>query len=205
MSQATIQTPAPPQPLVALTPAPQPQAQLQPAVPTPLVIARASTPAAATPAPQPLHAAPTPLTFVRAGTPAAVTPAPIRATPAPAILPPAATPFQAPGVARTEPPRSNDQDFVRPTLVEPTTHSSTQLPPSGVNEVQVAAVKKTWVTVRRDDPKAPPIFEDYIYPSANPLKLKGARFFIDARDPNSVQITKNGLPYAYQAPNIPVQ
>jgi len=203
-------TPVPrPQPVVAATPAPQPQLQPQPqpqpAVPTPLMIGRASTPVGATPAPQPQHAVPTPLTFVRTGTPAAYTPPPLRATPASAILPPAATPLPAPSIARTEQPRSSDQDFVRPTPVEPTTNPSTQLPPTGLNEVQVAAVKKTWVTVRRDDPKAPPIFEDYIYPSANPLKLKGARFFIDARDPNSVQITKNGLPYAYQAPNIPVQ
>jgi hypothetical protein len=79
------------------------------------------------------------------------------------------------------------------------------LPPSGVNEVLVAAVKKTWVTVRKDDSKAPPIFEDYVYPHANPLKLKGARFFIEARDPTAVQITKNGLPFAYQAAGLPVQ
>jgi hypothetical protein len=79
------------------------------------------------------------------------------------------------------------------------------MPPGGVNEVQVATLKKTWVTVRKDDPKAAPIFEDYVYPSASPLKLKGARFFIDARDPAAVQITKNGLPYAYQAPNVPVE
>jgi len=69
----------------------------------------------------------------------------------------------------------------------------------------VASVKKTWVTIRRDNPKAPPIFEDYIYPNTNPLKLKGARFFIDARDPSSVQITMNGLPFAYPDPNVPVQ
>lgn len=202
-------TPAPapvprPQPVVAATPAPA--LQPQPVVPTPLMVVRASTPAAiaATPAPQPQHAVPTPLTFVRTGAPTA-TPVPVRPTQAQAILPPTATPLPAPGVTRTEPPRSNDLDFVRPTPVEPTTNPTAQIQPGSVNEVQVAAVKKTWVTVRRDDPKAAPIFEDYIYPSAHPLKLKGARFFIDARDPNSVQITKNGLPYAYQAPNIPVQ
>jgi hypothetical protein len=78
-------------------------------------------------------------------------------------------------------------------------------PSSGLNEVLVASVKKTWVTIRKDDPKAPPIFEDYVYPNVNPLKLKGARFFIEARDPASVQITKNGLPFASEAPGRPVQ
>jgi cytoskeletal protein RodZ len=219
-----VATPAPPSPVLAPAPAPAPAVAPAPApapalapapvaaTPAPAVAPRPQPVVVATPAPQAPLVAPTPLMIVRAATPAAATPAAVRATPAPLhftpvapVQAPAATPLQVPGVARTELPRSSDQDFVRPTPVEPTTNPSAQLPPSGLNEVQVAAVKKTWVTVRRDDPKAPPIFEDYIYPSANPLKLKGARFFIDARDPNSVQITKNGLPYAYQAPNIPVQ
>ncbi|EDY20229.1 hypothetical protein CfE428DRAFT_2153 [Chthoniobacter flavus Ellin428] len=102
-------------------------------------------------------------------------------------------------------PRTSDQDFVTPTAVSSTDPAARPAPASGVNEVLVATTKRTWVTVRKDDPKGPPIFSDYVYPSANPLKLKGARFFIDTPDPNSVQITKNGLPYAYQAPNIPVQ
>lgn len=160
----------------------------------------ATTPSSAAPAPQDVAPAPN------------IAKAP--ATPAPAANPsgaplqlPLATPGKvvAPAFARTELPKNGDQDFVTPTSVptpDPTTHPA---PPNGVNEVLVASTKKTWVTVRKDDPKAPPIFEDYVYPSANPLKLKGARFFIDARDPGSVQITKNGLPVAYQAPNIPVQ
>jgi cytoskeletal protein RodZ len=190
---AVAATPFPRPQQIAATPAPQPPL----VAPTPLLVRAA--------APTPRVAAPTPLTF-QPTNPAAATPAPVRATPAPTVQLATATPGQLPSVARTEPPRNSDQDFVRPTPVNPTTDPSTRPPASsGLNEVQVAVVKKTWVTVRKDDPKAAPIFEDYIYPSANPLKLKGARFFIDARDPNSVQITKNGLPYAYQAPNIPVQ
>jgi len=161
----------------------------------------------ATPAPQKVAAVPTVAQNTATPPPA---PAPA-ATPAPnpnrALSLPTATPgkVSGPSFAKTELPKASDQDFVTPTAVstaDPTTHST---PASGVNEVLVAVVKKTWVTVRKDDPKAPPIFEDYVYPSANPLKLKGARFFIDARDPSVVQITKNGLPFAYQAPNVPVQ
>jgi len=159
--------------------------------------------AQATPAPQAV--APTPSIAKAPATPAPATVAAPKPT-APLQLP-NATPGQVAGATFTkpEPPKTNDQDFVTPTAVptpDPNAHPAL---PNGINEVLVAAVKKTWVTVRKDDPKAPPIFEDYVYPSANPLKLKGARFFIDARDPNSVQITKNGLPFAYQAPNIPVQ
>ena len=94
-----------------------------------------------------------------------------------------------------------DHDFVTPTVVP----GAGTAPPSFVNEILVASVKKTWITVRKDDPKAPPIFEDYLYPGIRPLKLRGTRFFIEARDPSAVQITKNGLPIAYQAPGVPIQ
>lgn len=94
-----------------------------------------------------------------------------------------------------------DHDFVTPTAVPGAGTAS----PGFVNEILVASVKKTWITVRKDDPKAPPIFEDYLYPGIRPLKLRGARFFIEARDPSAVQITKNGLPIAFQAPGVPIQ
>ena len=106
---------------------------------------------------------------------------------------------------RIPPEHAFDRDFVTPTVVPTPDPAAMPSPRSGLNEVLIASVKKTWVTMRKDDPKAAPIFEDYLYPNANPLKLKGARFFIDARDPALVQITKNGLPFAYQAPNVPVQ
>jgi cytoskeletal protein RodZ len=121
------------------------------------------------------------------------------ATPAAATPPPASPP---PIATHTPPPKPAERDFVTP---PPVTSTEPTVRPGGVNEVLVAAIKKTWVIVRKDDPKAAPIFEDYVYPSANPLKLKGARFFIEARDPASVQITKNGLPFTYQSPAVPVE
>ena len=142
----------------------------------------------------------------------------VTGTPPPLASPPkmpSATPLAArvatatPGVitpipvtAATPAPMGSEQDFIKPS---PVATSDPAARPPGVNEVLVASVKKTWVTVRKDDPKAPPIFEDYVYPDANPLKLKGARFFIEARDPAAVQITKNGLPFAYQPGGAPVQ
>jgi len=135
------------------------------------------------------------------------------ATPTPAPAPggspltansPATAPVAVP-TPRTGSSALSDRDFVNPTAVVTPEPSAFITPRSGLNEVLVASVKKTWVTIRRDSPKAPPIFEDYIYPNTNPLKLKGARFFIDARDPNSVQITMNGLPFAHADGNAPVQ
>lgn len=76
---------------------------------------------------------------------------------------------------------------------------------SGPNEILVASVKKTRVVVRQDDAKAVPIFDDFIYPGIQPLKLRGTRFFIESTDPGSVQITKNGLPIAFQAQGVAIQ
>lgn len=98
-----------------------------------------------------------------------------------------------------------DRDFVIPVPVPTADTIAAVAPPGTVNEVLVASVKKTWVTVRKDDPKAPPIFDDFVYPNARPLKLRGPRFFIEARDPTAVQITKNGLPIAYQPVGVPIQ
>ena len=143
----------------------------------------------------------------------ASSPAPAPA--APAIAAPAAPTAKLAGNSTPAPTASpeprlspsvlSDRDFVTPTIVPTPDPAAITSPRSGLNEILIASVKKTWVTIRKDDPKAAPIFEDYLYPNANPLKLKGARFFIDAREPGSVQITKNGLPFAYQAPNVPVQ
>ena len=74
-----------------------------------------------------------------------------------------------------------------------------------MHEVEIVAVRKTWVKICKDDPNSEPIFMDYLYPNAGPLKLRGARFYIEARDSTGLQIRKNGAPMAYQAPGITVQ
>ena len=175
-----------------------------PATPAPSNVAtpRAATPGAvattnsrpATPVPV-IGAGPRPATPAPLAVPRATTPAPLAT-----VNSRSATPAPAPGA--TPAAKSAEQDFVKPSPVA-TDDNSTR--PAGVNEVLIATVKTTWVTIRRDDPKAPPIFEDNVYPNTKPLKLKGARFYIEARDPSAVQITKNGLPYAYQPNGSPVQ
>jgi cytoskeletal protein RodZ len=66
-----------------------------------------------------------------------------------------------------------------------------------VNEVRVAPIRKTWIIVCRDDPKSAPVFEDFLYPDARPLLVKGVSIYIEARDPGAISITKNGAPIAY--------
>ena len=97
----------------------------------------------------------------------------------------------APPPVATAPP-APDTDVVTATPVQ-------------INEIEIKAARKTWITIRRDDPKSVPVFEDYLYPSARSLKLKGTRFIIEVRDPESVQIIKNGTPMAFQEPDVTIQ
>lgn len=120
---------------------------------------------------------------------------------APATNPSAASTANAPALraAVKAPPAVSDRDFVGHPAATPQTAAA-----GGANEVLVQPLRKTKITVRKDDPNSAPIFEDYLYPDAPALKLKGARFFIEAADPSAIQIRKNGAPMAYQAPGVPV-
>jgi cytoskeletal protein RodZ len=77
--------------------------------------------------------------------------------------------------------------------------------PTGVNEIVVEPLRKTKVKIRKDSPTSAPIFEDYLYPNAPPLVLRGTKFFVEVSDQDAVQIRKNGSPIAYQAPGISIQ
>jgi cytoskeletal protein RodZ len=142
-------------------------------------------------------------------TPAPRSPADATAVPSPnSIIP--AVPVTSPSGTLAGPGSLNGLEVRRAEPVTPIrvpgASALASSPAAGViNEVVIEAVKKTWVKICRDDPNSPPIFMDYIYPNAGPLKLRGARIFIEAQDPAAVQIHKNGAPMAYQAPGIIIQ
>jgi cytoskeletal protein RodZ len=137
------------------------------------------------------------------------TPAGATAVPSPnSIIP--AVPLTSPSGTPAGPGSLNGLEVRRAEPVTPVRVPGASAPSSSpgvgvINEVVIEAVKKTWVKICRDDPNSPPVFMDYLYPNAGPLKLRGARIFIEARDPAGVQIRKNGAPIAYQAPGIVVQ
>jgi cytoskeleton protein RodZ len=110
------------------------------------------------------------------------TPIPVEATPTPA---PKIQPTPTPAVAQVAPPK----------VEEP--------PPKSV--LVIEPIKKTWVKIRAESKDSKPIFEGDVYPWAPPLKTPPAtRFFVEVRDPGSVQIKNNGRLIAYQAPGITV-
>lgn len=141
---------------------------------------------------------------VEVATSKASTPVPVEGAATPVPIAAAASP--APGTppamrAVVKAPTVSDRDFVSADPLAPAAAPA----PTAPNEVLVQPIRKTWIVVRKDDPTSKPIFEDYLYPDSPGLKLKGARFFIQAKDPTAIKIRKNGAPMAYQEPGVPVQ
>ena len=115
--------------------------------------------------------------------------------------PPDAAPASAaPPIPAPDEPVVSDREFIEQG-VSPVGEPA----PSTVNEVVIEPIRKTWITVRRDDARSEPIFEDYLYTNAPALKLRGARFFIEVREEGAVVIRKNGAPIAYQGSGVTIQ
>jgi cytoskeletal protein RodZ len=187
-SPAISTVPAPPAP-----PAPAPVQ----ATPAPVVVARSTPPppavAAATPAP-PKPTPPVTASAVAASSPAAA------ATPPPAV--PAGTFDPTREVRRAEPvfPTPPDHAAASPPLLPPVGAGpaiSSIVPadsPDPIRNVTIRPIRKTWVTIRKDVPDSPPIFEDFLYPGDIPLKLSGHKFWIKVEDPTAVEVTRDGQP-----------
>jgi cytoskeletal protein RodZ len=132
------------------------------------------------------------------------------ATPAPESAPAGVEAGQPAPAARPMPPAVADKEFVRPNSTVPTPTPRVTPPtvgqvPASDNELSVEPVKKTRVRIRRNDFASAPVFEDFLYPGVGPLKIKGAKFYIEVLGDGAVNIRKNGQPIAYQAPGTIIQ
>ena len=64
--------------------------------------------------------------------------------------------------------------------------------------------RKSWVIIR-SGPGGQTLFEDYLYPTAKPLRLPRGRYFIELKDADAVEITRNGERVGYSAPGVLVE
>lgn len=117
------------------------------------------------------------------------------------LVPETAEPEPDPlSVAVTNDPSAADHEFIGQAEAPPTADE-----PTVANEIVIEPIRKTWVTVRTGDASSTPIFEDFLYTNAPPLKLHGPRFFILVRDEGAVNIRKNGAPIAFQGAGVTIQ
>ncbi len=151
-------------------------------------------PVIAQPAPAPSSTEPAPASDPE---PAPPTAASVPATAAPEPTPPA--PENAnPEVRRAEPVAPPAEADLAAAPATPPVPPALLLPSTPSEELTVSARKKTWVKISKGDAKNRPIFSDYLYPSAPPLKLKPGRYFITPREPSAIEVRKNGEPVSYE-------
>lgn len=180
--------------------APPPAAAVQPVEPPPI----AKTPPNPAPAPAAVEETPAPRPAVVSLPPGTapvavpVEPEIPRARPISPIASIAASdtdllaeiPTPAPAVV-TPPPAA-------PTAVQP------PKPAADPNGVHLEALRTTWVVIRTG-PGGQPLFEDYLYQSGPPMKLRPGKYYIELKDADAVRIVRNGRPISYIAPGVLVQ
>ncbi len=72
------------------------------------------------------------------------------------------------------------------------------------NTIVLEPRRKTWVVIRNAQ-GGPAVFEDYLYPTAKPLRLPAGRYFIEVKDADAVDISRDGKRIAYTAPGVIIQ
>lgn len=92
-----------------------------------------------------------------------------------------------------------------PTAPDPAVAPAASPAVAATNEIVLHPVKKAWVKIQRDGGESPPLFEDWLYPDANGLTLRGEKFRIQLSDGAAVEIRKNGQVVPYSSPGIIVE
>ena len=111
-------------------------------------------------------------------------------------------------LADLSPPRPR---LVLPGSVTPTAARSSVPPATSDDEDNALAAdpnttilepkRKSWVIIRAG-PGGQTLFEDYLYPSAKPMRLPKGRYFIELRDAEAVEISRAGQRVGYSSPGV---
>ena len=72
------------------------------------------------------------------------------------------------------------------------------------NTIEIEPLKKTWLVIR-DATGTTTLFEDYLYPSARPLRLPAGKYVIEARETDAVEIRRAGRTIAYTAGGLKLE
>ena len=78
------------------------------------------------------------------------------------------------------------------------------LPAENPNTVKLESKRKAWVVIRYT-PGGQPLYEDFLYPTARPMRLPPGRYFIEIKDAEAIEISRNGKRIAYTSPGVAIQ
>ena len=76
--------------------------------------------------------------------------------------------------------------------------------PENPNAVTLESKRKAWVVIRYV-PGGQPVYEDFLYPTARPMRLPVGRYFIEIKDADAIEISRNGKRIAYKSPGVTIQ
>jgi hypothetical protein len=88
-----------------------------------------------------------------------------------------------------------------PPPANPVAEEENTTPSAEPNTTVLEPKRKTWVVIRTG-PGGQVMFEDYLYPSAKPLRLPPGRYFIELKDADAVEISRNGQRVGYSTPGV---
>ena len=77
-------------------------------------------------------------------------------------------------------------------------------PAENPNTVKLESKRKAWVVIRYV-PGGQPVYEDFLYPTARPMRLPPGRYFIEIKDADAIEISRNGKRIAYKPPGVAIQ
>ena len=78
------------------------------------------------------------------------------------------------------------------------------VPAENPNTIKLESKRKAWVVIR-NAPGGQPLYEDFLYPTARPMRLPAGRYFIEIKDAEAVEISRNGKRIAYTSPGVTIQ
>jgi len=91
-----------------------------------------------------------------------------------------------------------------PLIQSATAGEENETPGPAANSITLEPRRKTWVVIRTG-PGGQPLFEDYLYTAAKPLRLPPGRYFIELKEADAVEISRNGKRIGYSAPGVIVE
>ncbi|MBV9489676.1 MAG: helix-turn-helix domain-containing protein [Verrucomicrobia bacterium] len=79
--------------------------------------------------------------------------------------------------------------------------SAESTPPDG-KRLEVRALRRTYIRVVRDERGSEPVFSGYTSPKAEPIVVKGKRFWLKVSDRRAIEVRENGQIVRGHSPNI---
>jgi hypothetical protein len=108
-----------------------------------------------------------------------------------------------PRVTPTEKPRATASQRARP--ANTTKQGTAANPSTGESKLEVRANRATFLVVSLNAKHFPPVYMGVVSPTGQPVVISGKHFWIQAMDPNALELWKNGQPVNSPDPDIVIE